>query len=385
MTLTTEDLLDLAPSVGQRSSTVRFDILDQWHNVIGELHPDSDNPAVVNNNINRTIKRDLTGVILNASQAGSINPFSERIRPVWVLENHEEFPLGVFILVDLDRSRFEWGLTEQIAGVDQTFVLDQPIERTVSLSKDGSVRDLIIEQFALANIPEYDIDITITTKAGAAVAWPAGTSRLAVINDLAALASAYSAFFDNSGVGHVAKIPDYLTVNPTLIYEFGGRILHATSVETNSALDAPNRYIVIDNANPDFAVTGFFDIPDMDEASFVNRGFYISTVITEQGLVDSAAATARAQSAYTAAQSGTSWVQFSSPPDPRHDTFDAVRYLGLNYREQGWSLPLREGSEMTHDLRRIWDGQLPTPTIPADELPPDPLIGYSDIYTDIYS
>lgn len=352
---TSTQLLDL-DGLGQRSADIRFDVLDQTLTRIGTIAADADAGTRVLNNSNATIKRTLQNLRLNASVQADLDPFGDRLRPMFVLENGAEYALGVFILGGIDRARWEWGLDADVAGIDQGLILDQPLERTIGYPAGTNVRDAILEQFATALVPVYDVDPTIETELPNPISWPAGTqaSRGKIINELAALAGAYSYWFDNQGTGRVLRVPDLATSVPTLVYDSDGRILHGSMVETDDILEAPNRYIVVETGNPDAAISGWYDIPDDAPHSAVNRGFVIATVIDEQGLGSVAQAEQRAQAAYAQASGTFEWVQFSSPPDPRHDTFDAVLYLGGVYREQAWSMPLIEGGEMTHDLRRVY-------------------------------
>ncbi len=48
------------------------------------------------------------------------------------------------------------------------------------------------------------------------------------------------------------------------------------------------------------------------------------------------------------------WASFAAAPDPRHDTFNVVRWQGALWREQAWSLPLVAGAEHRHELRRSY-------------------------------
>jgi len=351
---TTAELLDLTAGIGQRSSTIRWDVLDLALTKVGEVTPLIGN-ASVEQNTNRRINRTLQGVTLAPTDQASLDPFGNRLRPVWVLENGAEFNLGVFILGSMDRARHEWGLEADVPAVDQTLILDQPLEQTVAYAAGTPIRDAIIDQFTIAGVPSFDVDVTITSQLANPISWPAGnTFRLDVVNDLAALGSAFSAYFDNDGVGRVSRIPDLASALPSLIYDSGGRILAGSMVESDDLLDAPNRYIVVDSGNPDQPISGFYDVPPEAPHSAANRGFVVATVISEQGLASEAEAVERARVAYEQHSSTFQWVQFSSPPDPRHDTHDAVMYLGTVYREQGWRLRLTEGSEMVHDLRRIY-------------------------------
>lgn len=350
---TSDELIEL-DGIGQRSSEVRFDLLDATLQLVGTIQPDVTG-AVVEQNTSRRVNRTLSGINLNGAVQATVDPFGHRLRPVWVLENGAEYPLGVFIFGSMDRMRHEWGLDAEVAAVDQTIILDQPLEQTVAYDQGHSVRDAIIEQFTLGNVPSFNVDPGITTEVANPISWPAGQGRrLDVINDLAAMASAYSAWFDNTGTGQVVRVPDLANTIPTLVYGDGGRILADSMVETDDLLDAPNRYIVIDSGNPEAPIVGYYDVPPEAPHSFAHRGFYVPTVIAEQGLPDVAAANARAAAAYAQDQGTYEWVQFSAAPDPRHDTHDGVLYRNVVYREQGWKLPLYEGAEHVHDLRRVY-------------------------------
>jgi hypothetical protein len=47
-------------------------------------------------------------------------------------------------------------------------------------------------------------------------------------------------------------------------------------------------------------------------------------------------------------------VQFDTIPDPRHDSYDVFRLDGSNWLEIAWSLPLLEGSSMSHVGRKVY-------------------------------
>lgn len=352
---TTEELLDLAPNVGQRQSTVRWDILDSAlsSRTQGAFTPRSDTVPSVAVASEATIKRTLSAFRLNEIDQAAISPFADRIQPVWVLDNGAEFPLGVFLYGSIDRLRFDYGIEADVTCVDQTLIVDQPIIKGIGLAQGADIRDTIVEQLNIAGVPSYVVD-PFSTAVGAPIAWPVGTSRLTVINDLAKMAGAFPLYFDNTGVGRVRQIPPLEDESPTLVYDFGGRIISGSMIESDDLLDAPNRYLVIDSSSVDVAVTGIYNIPASAPHSLVNRGFYVTKTVEVQGLNSPTQAAARAKAEYDADHQGYVWAQFSSPPDPRHDVFDAVSYLGTTYREQGWNLPLVEGSEMTHDLRRTF-------------------------------
>jgi hypothetical protein len=351
---TATDLLDLAPHVGQRASDVRYDVLDAALTKIGTVTPTYEATPRVTVNSDSAVKRTISSIRLTPSDQASVDPFAHRLQPVWVLETGDEYPLGVFLFGSMDRLRREYGLEAEVAAVDQTIIVDQPIERTISLAPGDDVGTALRVLFSTANVPAFEVDGTITTTVASPIAWPVGTSRLKVMNELAAMAGAYSVYFDNAGVGIVRRVPSLADTVPTLVYDDGGRIIVDSMVESDDLLEAPNRYLVIDSSAAESPVYAHFDVPPEAPHSIARRGFAVTKVIDEQGLASPDAALARAEAAYEQDAGGFQWVQFSSPPDPRHDTFDAVGYRGVTYREQGWSLTLIEGAEMTHDLRRTY-------------------------------
>lgn len=349
---TTDDLLDLAPGVGQRAATFRFDVVDRGGAVIGQVQPDSSSVPVVENNINRSIKRDLRNLVLTPADEAAIDPVSDRIRPVMVLENGAQLPMGLFLFVEASTEVHGYGRTGRGSLVDQNYILDQPVATSVGYGAGAGIGLALEALFGGAGIGAYDVDASGTI--ANPIAWPAGTSRLQIMNDLAAMAGCYSVYFDNAGVGRVRPVPDLAETEPTVRYEAGRNIFEGSIIETDNLLDSPNRYIVIDSSATENPIVGVYDVPDDAPHSIPNRGFVVARVIEEQGLENVAAANARARAAAAQSAADFKWVTFDGPPDPRHDTFDIIEFLGIKHREQRWVCPLIEGAAMTHDLRRVY-------------------------------
>ena len=350
---TTDALLDL-DGIGQRQSTVRFEVLDQADlaTPIGVVHPIEDSLPSVKVATGSAIQRTIDGLRLTPTDQAFLDPFGHRLKPVWVLENGAEFPLGVFVCASMDRIRFEYGLGASVSGVDQGVIVDQPMVTSVAYEKGADISDAIRALLVGVGLPSIEVD-DLGATVESPIAWPAGTSRLEVVNKLAALGAAFPLHFTNLGVARVLKVT--APSDPTLVYNHGGRIISDSMVETDDLLSAPNQYLVIDSGNQDAVISAVYDIPDAAPNSFVNRGFHVTEVISVQGLPPDSgfhsAAWIRARAEYETDGGGYQKVSFASPPDPRHDVLDPVEYLGVVYREVGWSLPLREGAEMKHDLR----------------------------------
>lgn len=353
MTLTTEDLLDLAPSIGQRSSTFRYDLLDATGATIGSVTPESSQVPTITNDSTRAIKRDLRGFVLSPTDEAAVNPVSDRIAPSMVLQNGDVLPWGRFVFVDGSRAPQTAGTWFRGAMLDQGFILDQALPTSIGYGEGASIRAALLALFADVGLADAFVD-TFSNTVAKPIAWPAGTSRLVVMNELAAMAGCYSVFFDNTGQARVELVPDLAVVPADRTYPLGGNIYNGSVLITDNILTSPNRYVVIDSSATDAPIVGVYDVPASAPHSFANRGFYVARVITEQGLGTQAAAEARGAAAAAQDAADFTWVSFSSAPDPRHDTFDVVELLGVRYREQRWSCPLQEGAVMAHDLRGIY-------------------------------
>lgn len=346
---TDADLLDLV--VAQRTSTFRFDVVDVTLNALGQVYPVL--ACTIENNVDRTIKRTMSGLTLTPSDASLIDTFAHRIRPMMILENGSEWPLGVFLFADASRDRTTAGQMMMGTLVDQALVLDQGISASISLAAGTNVgAALATVILGGAGVSAYSIDAT-TQALNAALSWQVGTSRWKVLDDLAMLGGYLAPYFDNSGTLRFRIATDLSATPPTLGYEAGGRILNGSIVESDNLLDAPNRFLLIDTTAPAGAIVGVYDVPSSAPHSYAKRGFYVTKTIEAQGLT--------ATSANDAAKAaGQRWaetyrrVTFASPPDPRHDTHDVVQYLGGLYREVSWSMPLVEGGDMRHEIVQVY-------------------------------
>lgn len=344
----------------QRQSSFRFDVLGPHLEFVGEIDIIAEG-ATIENNINRNIKRQLNNLVIAPSEGNEINPLVNRLKVSMVMQDNVTYPLGVFIFQDLSRVPPVIGTDGFITAtlLDQGVVLDQGVHRAYAFAPGTQISSAIQRLLDAAGISQYFIEHTPTQIRGAEwVAWPPGTSMLKIINDLCEMGSYYTLYFDNAGIAQVRPVPNLDTIVPILKYgQSHGeqRIYDGTIVESDDTLQAPNRYIVVNNSMTDSPIVGFCDVPDESPNSIHNIGRVIAKVIDQQGLSSTADAMAAAFAFCHSDYSAFSWVTFDAAPDPRHDTFEVVSYNGVSYREQSWTLPLFEGSNHHHELRRIFN------------------------------
>ncbi len=346
-----DELLDL--DVLSRAEKVRFDLVDRAGRVIGELHPQVG--CQIQNDTSGQIKRKLTGFVITADEYDDVNPLTDRVRPYWVLDDGDEYPLGVFLFAEASTATRSYGETLSATLVDQGLILGQGIDSTVGFSAGTSASAALTEVFNLAGFFTTSISVG-SFELGAPVAWPAGksgTTWAKIVDDLCRKSGAYPAYFDNDGTPTVRLTRDVDGV--VADFDFRSRIAAGSIGTANDLLIAPNRYMAIDTSATTGAIVGVYDIPDTAPHSFNNRGFRITRVVEAPGVGDVAQALAAAQAAYTISPVAYATASWSSPADPRLDTFDVVKlWDGENWLETSWALTCAPGGPMTHKAVRVW-------------------------------
>ena len=349
MTVPKNRLLDLEPGIGQVASTVRFQVLDRDLQIIGTITPIA--AGTMTANTTGTNKRTLNGVNFDAYALNEINPFVDRIKPIWVLEDGTEWPLGVFVFTHVINRLGTYVDVMETTLVDQDFVLTQGTRSTFNVPVNGSVVTAVEDILSQVRITTSMIPTTSMAQIGDALTWPAGTSRLKILQDLCVFGGWLPPFFDNDGTLHIQYPPRMDADPPDHIYwSDDSRVLRASITESDNLLDAPNVYIVTGSGpsnGPVYAATQVAaDLP----FSVENRRFEIVSITKPQGITTSAQAEQMANTLAASAKAGFKNIDFQGFADPRHDLFQTVQWDGAMYRETGWSLTLKPGGLHTHKL-----------------------------------
>ena len=345
-------LLDL--TVLTRSEKVRFDVTDASGAVIGHVNPVM--ACTIDNDASQQIKRRLSNFRLSASDYASFDPLTHRIRPYWVLSSGDEYPLGIFLTADATTQRYSYGTTLTATLVDQGLLLGQQLTESLSFAAGTTASAAITQTVNAAGIFTATIASSSYTF-GSPIGYPAGkagTTYAKVLDDICRLAGYYSPYFSNSGVLQVRQTVTVSSVTATLNYIDGGRIISQSMTESNDLLSAPNTFLVIDTAATTGAVAYQYRIPASAPHSVEKRGFSIVSVIEAPGVGDVTQAQAVAAAYYSANPQAYQTVVFSSPADPRHDTFDVINYRTVNYLETKWSLTCAPGGPMVHTCSRVY-------------------------------
>lgn len=344
--------------VATRAGYYRYEILDQDLAILGTLDVTRNKPPKIRNDTTRKIKRTLSGLEIDPVTASDLNPIGTLIRPVAILEDGSEYRRGAFMFVDASRSRMRSGLELDGSLHDQLFILDQKTDKTISIPSGRNISAAIEAMARRFGLRRVNIEST-SRVIGTPIAWPAGDSTgLDIVSELCAMAGFYSPFFDNDGVFTVISAPAPHYAVPTLFYEDGsdgrGRIIADSAVESDDLLDAPNRFIAIDDSATKTPIVGKYDLPDSSPISIAQRGFPVVEIKSMQGLSDQAAAEKAAQTMAAESNAGYVVFQFDAVPDYRHDTFDVVQYRNRVCRQVSWEETCDPTEPMSHELREFY-------------------------------
>lgn len=359
MATTRNRLLDMEdPSIGGWQSTFRFDLLDADINWIGTL--ETLTADTVTNRTGAAVNRTLTGVKLEEGEYRSINPFTDRVRPTMVLEDGTEWPLGAFMFVDAPVERSSFHNTIPVTLEDQGAVLQYPTTDSFSVGVYGSIMEGIDQLLDAVHIQARSFLPPTTEKVWDPVSWPFNTTRRQILDELAALAGLLPLWFDNHGFAQLTTPPDVVQRTPDHVYELGplSRVLSHSIVTNDRLLTAPNVYIVSAAGVTKGEVYGKAYVDPWLPWSVENRGYEVPDIYQAQGIGSSEQAQMMAETRAALDTVAFKQATFEAVADPRHDTYDVVQFDGFVYREVGWSLKLRPGGTMRHELSAGGFGRL---------------------------
>lgn len=348
-----DPLLDLDRNVGQRQSTFVFQLI----NGITGLHKGFVTPlrgtgTALTHDTTRTTKRQLS-IALGVADTALVQEETDRIL-VYMLTGGLTYRLGRYAFtseqdaVSTGGSRSSDVLLDEMTNVDLQLEAGFPtvaqasavfaVETAVALLLDG-----------LPFITGVDIASSPFPIVGA---WSPGTTRGQVLAAMAQQGDYQTPWFGNDGHFKMIRTVNPEEAEPTIDMDRGARVIRDSITATSTLLVAPNRFIVISNGGEAQAapIVGRYDVPPSAPNSIQSIGFVRPSVSNAQlATQDQANAAARQLGLNNTI---TRTVQLATPPDPRHDSYDVVRWQGQNWLEIAWSMQLIEGGQMTHTLRR---------------------------------
>jgi len=351
MPVTPNRLLDLADGVGQVGVMFRYRLLDRALNPAGIVSPL--NECSISASSERDTKRTLSGFNLGAREMRQINPFSDRIQPVVVLEDGTEWPCGVFVFTDAPEHIGTYVSTLEADLADQDSILNQKSRFTYQVNPGGSITAAISDILDQAGIIHRNLPDSprLLVPGTDALIWASGTSRMQMLKVLCNLGGWLPPYFDNDGVCVVKPPPAIDSGFPDHIYD-DRRVAYDSPVVNGNLLTAPNVFVVIGTGPSKGEIFASAQVDARLPFSVENRGFEVVDVFRTQGIVSTEQAQFMANQRAMAGAVGFMNLDFEGPIDPRHDLFQTVYYptLQASFREVSFNLKLTAGANMSHSL-----------------------------------
>lgn len=342
-----DPLLDLEPWVGQRQATFRF---ERFNGVtgeeLGEIYPLRG--ATLSHDTTRIIKRQLN-LDLGVLDTAEVNTLTDRIRVSMVFPNGASYPMGVYMFTDSSRQVYTSGQLGTMALNDEMFLVDQQI--TSGINGTGFATASVI-QSVLAGLPiQYEMEPSPFT---AMESWGSGVNRGQILEQLSISGDYFSPWFNNQGLLKFIRTFDPATRLPDFDFDAHSTVIREPIIKTDDLLQAPNRFQVnsTSSLNMNQQVTATFDVAPTAPHSVARRGFVVASV-TNLPLSDSSQAAAVAEG-LARRQTVFERVTLTTPPDPRHDSYNVIRWRGEKWLEIAWSMSLMAGGAMSHLLRKVY-------------------------------
>jgi hypothetical protein len=361
-----DPLLDLAPWVGQRQCTYRFNLVNGTSGLNkGEITPIRG--ASLSHDTGRTIKRQLS-LGLGVADTALVDPVQDRVLVTMVFPNGQEYPLGRYMFTAESDQIFTSGELANVVLNDEMYLVDQAVTQgfdgsTTSLSNTNpaatspasSPAGFSITSVVVALFDELPVKINIEpSQFTSTQSWGIGTRRGSIVEDLALTGAYFSPWFGNDAYMHWIQAFNPAFAIPDFDWDAGNQVMRSSVLRSSNILNAPNRIVVISNApsnkkEPTFAVA---NVPPNAPHSFEKRGFIIADV-RDVASVTTAQCAAIAQNLIER-QMIFETTTLTTAPDPRHDSYNVVKWQNSLWLELAWTMQLTEGQPMSHTLRRSY-------------------------------
>ncbi len=292
--LTTNEIL-----YGSRTTSYRWEILTHSAGVdrlAGFLDGVVDGSASLSWGLYAAVKGsgNLRVADLDVAQAGfmtigQVAIQSVRLRPVLVIEGLPEIPFGVFLVSAAPEDWSDTGRVLNMELLDRATALDQDsVDESYVVDATTPILSAVATVVASAG-ESINVDGSVTDTLHSAMVWPAGTTKLQIVNDLLGALNYNSLWVD--GVGNFQATPYLVPAKRSLSYELlnvarelvdGEQSIYSQEWSRDKDLfDVPNKVIAVQSASGDVAaLVGEYTNVDQDSPfSYPSRGRWITKVL----------------------------------------------------------------------------------------------------------
>jgi hypothetical protein len=371
---------------GSRKIDFRYELLDNNENVIGELDNVIDGEISMDSlaSIKRTAKFQL-------KDDGSINFLSDRIRPYlrlyvppgkllgryyyflqssysaefdiragstvggWV-----EFPLGIFLLSSPTRKDERNSIYRDVEAYDGLLILrDDKFDLRYTVPAGTNYRQAVIDILASAGITKHNIEQTDKVLP-VDMEFDPGTEKLEAINALLQAINYTPIHVDVYGyfTSMIYRSPSIRSAEYTY-KDDELSIIYPGMEEELDLFNVPNKWVVVCSNAEQSLMSSYTNSNPNSPTSTVNRGRTIVDYREVTDIADQQSLDAYVQRIAFEASQVYGKLTFETALNPLHDYMDVLQLeyspLGIKdkYVETGWTMPLKAGARMKHEVRKV--------------------------------
>lgn len=244
--------------------------------------------------------RVVTGCQLSFVRAsGLVDWMSNRLRP-WVSVNGQRWNLGVFIPSSPDDAYTADAIRQDVTGLGKTSLLDgDSLDAPLSLSAGAQVVAWVELMIAIGTGESVTDIVPSDETLLHPLTWPAGTSRLDVINDLLGAIGYNPLWSDREGAWRSELWIYPANLAPGVVFAEGAAAIHSpTFTASQNTTGVPNKVICMttgDDQNPGMISVATNEDPN-SPYSYSRRGeqwvtkVYDGVEATSQAILDGIAA-----------------------------------------------------------------------------------------------
>jgi hypothetical protein len=355
-----QEIIDaLHGKYGQRHFKFRYDLLDKDDRKIGELDTVESGEVLMDSlsSIKRTAKFRL-------KDRGEINWLSDRIQPFALLRMRDgeyiEFPLGIFLLSSPTRKDENKSVYRDVEAYDGLLILrDDKFDTRYTVTAGTNYRQAVIDILTSAGITKHNIEQT-DKALPVDMEFEPGKEKLEAINELLTAINytpihvdVYGYFTSMTYRSPSIRAAEYTYKDDEL------SIIYPGMEEELDLFNVANRWVVVcSNAEQSLMSTYTNNNPN-SPTSTVNRGRTIVDYREVTDIADQQSLDAYVQRIAFEASQVYGKLTFETALNPLHDYMDVLEIdyspLGIKgkYSETGWTMPLKAGARMKHEVRKV--------------------------------
>lgn len=272
------------------------------------------------------------------------------------------YPLGVFLVSTPTKREEGRSVVRDIEAYDKLLILkEDKIDSRLSFGAGRTYYSCMVEVFESAGESKYNIENN-GKRLPTAKEFEPGTEKLAILNDLASDLNFTPFSVDEYGFFQSSQYRSPQEVPEDYVYEDDGASVIIPGVEeTLDTFNLPNVFVVT-ATNPDTDLvlkSTFINDNPQHPLSTVNLGRRIVRVEEKDDIADQAALDSYVQRIAFETSQVYGKISFSTALMPFHGYTNVLhlrnRALGIDgkYAETDWTMPLKAGAEMIHEVRKV--------------------------------